>query len=93
MVLIADTQILKNKDREQIRNNYLNNLLPRVFRTEGDMVKFDPFKIEHSIIRETGLNQKAANNITEIVTRRIISSGMKFLSGPHIREIVCFNGL
>ena len=27
--------------------------------------------------------------ITEIVVRRIISSGIKFLSGPHIREIVC----
>lgn len=89
MVLISDTQTLKENDNERLRNKYLKNLLPRVFRTEGDMAKFDPIKIECSIIRETGLNQKAANEITEIVTRRIISSGMKFLSGPHIREIVC----
>ncbi|MFX1499223.1 MAG: anaerobic ribonucleoside-triphosphate reductase, partial [Promethearchaeota archaeon] len=27
--------------------------------------------------------------ITELTVRRIISSGIKFLSGPHIREIVC----
>ncbi len=89
MVLIPDTEIIEENDIERLRNKYLKDLLPRVFRTEGDMAKFDPIKIEHSIIRETGLNQKAANDITEIVTRRIISSGMKFLSGPHIREIVC----
>ncbi len=53
------------------------------------MVDFEPFKIECSIVKETGLNQTAANKITGIVTRRIISSGIKFLSGPHIREIVC----
>lgn len=89
MVQIPDTETIEENDNERLRNKYLKNLLPRVFRTEGDMAKFDPIKIERSIIRETGLNQKAANDITEIVTRRIISSGMKFLSGPHIREIVC----
>ncbi len=89
MVLISDSEAIKEEKEKKLRNNYLKNLLPRVFRTEGDMVKFDPLKIEYSIIKETGINQKAANKITEIVTRRIISSGIKFLSGPHIREIVC----
>ncbi|MHA2120023.1 MAG: anaerobic ribonucleoside-triphosphate reductase, partial [Promethearchaeota archaeon] len=46
-------------------------------------------KIEQSLIRETGLDKKSADIITELVVRRIISSGIKFLSGPHIREIVC----
>jgi len=65
------------------------DLLPKVFRTEGDMTKFDPDKIFNSIIKETGMNEGDAKHITELVVRRIISSGIKFLSGPHIREIVC----
>ncbi|MFX1316078.1 MAG: ATP cone domain-containing protein, partial [Promethearchaeota archaeon] len=65
------------------------DLLPKVFRTEGDMVEFDPSKILNSIIKETGIDDEDARHITELVVRRIISSGIKFLSGPHIREIVC----
>ena len=65
------------------------DLLPRVFRTEGDMVEFNPEKILNSLIKETGLSEEEARKITEFTVRRIISSGIKFLSGPHIREIVC----
>ncbi|MFX1355867.1 MAG: anaerobic ribonucleoside-triphosphate reductase [Promethearchaeota archaeon] len=65
------------------------DLLPKVFRTEGDMADFDPTKIFNSIVSETGMNEEDAKHITELVVRRIISSGIKFLSGPHIREIVC----
>lgn len=65
------------------------DLLPKVFRTEGDMVDFDPTKIMISIMKETGMSEQNANHITELVVRRIISTNMKFLSGPHIREIVC----
>jgi ribonucleoside-triphosphate reductase len=81
--------MLKEKEGEHIRRKYLTKLLPQVFRTEGDVVAFDPFKIEQSLIKETNLDQKSADGITELVVRRIISSGIKFLSGPHIREIVC----
>jgi len=65
------------------------HLLPKVFRTEGDMVDFDPSKILESLMKETGLSEDQAKYITELVVRRIISSSIKFLSGPHIREIVC----
>jgi anaerobic ribonucleoside-triphosphate reductase len=65
------------------------DLLPSVFRTEGDVVKFEPSKIMNSIIKETGIEEEDARKITELTVRRIISSGIKFLSGPHIREIVC----
>ncbi|MHA1291987.1 MAG: anaerobic ribonucleoside-triphosphate reductase [Promethearchaeota archaeon] len=65
------------------------HLLPKVFRTEGDVIDFDPAKIYNSILRETGMRDQDAKLITELVTRRIISSGIRFLSGPHIREIVC----
>ncbi|MFX1337830.1 MAG: anaerobic ribonucleoside-triphosphate reductase [Promethearchaeota archaeon] len=65
------------------------DLLPKVFRTEGDWVEFDPSKIFESIQMETGMTEADTKKITELVVRRIISSGIKFLSGPHIREIVC----
>ena len=65
------------------------DLLPKVFRTEGDVVEFNPSKILESIMKETSMKEKDAKHITELVVRRIISSGIKFLSGPHIREIVC----
>ncbi|MFX1256446.1 MAG: anaerobic ribonucleoside-triphosphate reductase [Promethearchaeota archaeon] len=89
MVLVSDSEITKKNKIKKLKSKYLKNLLPRVFRTEGDMVEFDPLKIEQSIIKETELNIKSVNRITELVVRRIISSGIKFLSGPHIREIVC----
>ena len=65
------------------------DLLPKVFRTEGDLAEFNSSRIYDSIINETKLSEKDAKRITELVVRRIVSSGMKFLSGPHIREIVC----
>jgi anaerobic ribonucleoside-triphosphate reductase len=64
------------------------NLLPKVFK-KGDVDEFEPSKIIESIIQETGMDEENARKITELVVRRIISSNMKFLSGPHIREIVC----
>ena len=89
MVLVPNSETVKAKKEEQLKSNLLKNLLPRVFRTEGDVVSFDPTKIEQSIIKETGLDKESADKITELVVRRIISSGIRFLSGPHIREIVC----
>jgi len=65
------------------------DLFPKVFRTEGDLAEFDSSRILDSIIKETKMSEKNAIKITELVVRRIISSGIKFLSGPHIREIVC----
>ena len=89
MVIVSESETIKEKRSKNAKSRFLRNLLPKVFRTEGDVVEFDPSKIEQSIIKETGLDKKATDMITEIVVRRIISSGIKFLSGPHIREIVC----
>jgi len=87
--LVSDSKVLKDKEVEKIKRNYLTKLLPQVFRTEGDIVHFEPSKIEQSLIRETGIDHEHADKITALTVRRIISSGIKFLSGPHIREIVC----
>jgi ribonucleoside-triphosphate reductase len=87
MVLIPESELNNGKKLENFQ--FLKNLLPKVFRTEGDVVPFNPTIIEKSIINETGLEGDAVHHITELVVRRIISSGIRFLSGPHIREIVC----
>jgi anaerobic ribonucleoside-triphosphate reductase len=89
MELIPKSDFTKKENSYNLKYEYLKNLLPRVFRTEGDVVPFDPVIIELSITKETGLDRDSVNKITESVVRRIISSGIKFLSGPHIREIVC----
>ena len=60
------------------------HLLPKVFRTEGDMVDFDPSKILESLTKETGLSEDQAKHITELVVRRIISSSIKFLGTPDL---------
>ncbi len=89
MALLSDIEENREKLKKKTQSNFLKKLLPRVNRTEGDVVKFNPKKIEQSIIKETGMNEDEAYRITELVVRRIISSGINFLSGPHIREIVC----
>ncbi len=87
MVLTPESEAIKEK--KMLESGFLKNLLPRVSRTEGDVVPFNPFKIKQSIVNETGLDLESADRITELVVRRIISSNISFLSGPHIREIVC----
>lgn len=85
---IQQEQSKKTRNHD-LESPFLRRLLPKVFRSEGDIVEFEPFKIKQSIMNETGMDKDSADEITEIVVRRIISSGIKFLSGPHIREIVC----
>ena len=68
---------------------FVNKLLPEVFMSTGDVQKFNPNNIIQSVSNETGLSYKDAKKVTELVVRRIIASGIKFLSGPHIRELVC----
>ncbi|MHA1727946.1 MAG: anaerobic ribonucleoside-triphosphate reductase [Promethearchaeota archaeon] len=78
-------EIFKEKTNN---NDFVNRLLPEVFMN-GDVQKFNPKEISKSVINEAGLTQKDAKVVTEFVVRRIIASGIKFLSGPHIRELVC----
>ncbi|NVM43457.1 MAG: anaerobic ribonucleoside-triphosphate reductase [Candidatus Lokiarchaeota archaeon] len=87
MVLTPKFETIKGK--KMLESGFLKNLLPSVSRTEGDVVPFELDKIKESIVKETGLDLKSAGKITELVVRRIISSNISFLSGPHIREIVC----
>ncbi len=74
-------------DREN--SDYVHKLLPEVFMSTGDVQKFNPKSILASIVKEAELPPVDAKKVTELVVRRIIASGIRFLSGPHIRELVC----
>ncbi|MFX1395090.1 MAG: hypothetical protein ACFFAH_16170 [Promethearchaeota archaeon] len=73
------------------RNNdeHIRKYLPSDVATKSGIKAFDENKIYRSLLKETTLKNEAAEQITKIVLRRIISSEIGFLSGPHIREIVC----
>lgn len=76
-------------EKQDDKPDFLRTFLPMVLETEGDVGNFDPVRIVQSLMKETGLQKENALNVTELVVRRIISSGIRFLSGPHIREMTC----
>ncbi|MHA1341891.1 MAG: anaerobic ribonucleoside-triphosphate reductase [Promethearchaeota archaeon] len=87
--IVEDKQDDEDFDVKLENAEYLLKLLPDVFVSSGDVQKFDPVKIMESMIKETNISKRDAKRVTELVVRRIIASGIRFLSGPHIRELVC----
>lgn len=61
--------------------------LPKVRTTQGTMESFDATKIIESLITEAHLSRANAQLIAVRVMDRIVASGIKFLSGPLIREM------
>jgi anaerobic ribonucleoside-triphosphate reductase len=61
--------------------------MPKVRTTRSTMETFDANKIIDSLILEAGLHQADAQLVAVRVMDRIVASGIKFLSGPLIREM------
>ncbi|TET10918.1 MAG: hypothetical protein E3J86_04285, partial [Candidatus Thorarchaeota archaeon] len=61
--------------------------MPRVRTTSSAMEKFDANMIIDSLILEAGLLRVDAQLVAVKVMDRIVASGIKFLSGPLIREM------
>ncbi|MDF1538413.1 MAG: anaerobic ribonucleoside-triphosphate reductase [Candidatus Thorarchaeota archaeon] len=61
--------------------------LPKVRTTSGTMVSFEVQKIIDSLILEAKLTRADAHLVATRVMDRIAASGIKFLSGPLIREM------
>jgi len=61
--------------------------LPKVRTTQGTMEPFDATKIIESLITEAHLSRANAQLVAVRVMDRIVASGIKFLSGPLIREM------
>jgi hypothetical protein len=67
----------------------VDELIPKVHKKGGKLVLFNRFKIYDSLLKETSLTDDEAKDICVLTARRIISNHIGWLSGPHIREIVC----
>jgi ribonucleoside-triphosphate reductase len=62
---------------------------PKVRTSRIMFEDFDPEKIKHSLIVETGLSATMAEEIAFDIASRIRNFDLKFLSAPLIREFVC----
>ena len=62
---------------------------PKVRTSKIMFEDFDAARIRDSLVRELGLPLDAAERIAAKVAERISIMGLKFLSGPLIRELVC----
>ncbi len=61
--------------------------LPKVRTTSGTMEPFDAERIIDSLMLEAKLDRATAESVAITVMDRIVASGIKFLSGPLIREM------
>jgi anaerobic ribonucleoside-triphosphate reductase len=61
--------------------------IPKVRTTSSTMEPFDPERIIQSLIQEAVLSRTNSEMIALRVMDRIVASGIKFLSGPLIREM------
>ena len=61
--------------------------LPKVRTTQGTMISFEAQRIIDSLILEADLTRADAHLVAIRVMDRIVASGIKFLSGPLIREM------
>ena len=48
------------------------DLLPKVFRTEGDLTEFNPSRIYDSILMETKLSEDNAKKITNSLLEELL---------------------
>ena len=66
----------------------VKRLLPRVRTSKFTIEEFDPRRIVESLVREAGVDRATAEDIAMEVAELIGRAGLKFLSGPLIRELV-----
>lgn len=66
------------------------DLLPeRVETTSNKTYDFDAVKMIDSLVKETGLERKLANDIILNVLRLLTSLNLKTIAAPHLRELIC----
>jgi anaerobic ribonucleoside-triphosphate reductase len=74
---VSDLEDLQSRERK----------MPKVRTTQGTMEPFDANAIIDSLVLEAGLARADAHLVAVKVMDRIVASGIKFLSGPLIREM------
>ncbi|MHA1145939.1 MAG: anaerobic ribonucleoside-triphosphate reductase [Candidatus Helarchaeota archaeon] len=78
-----------DRDRIHTMDRLIKDILPEVRTTKGDVEEFDANKIIDSLILETGIPVHVAEQVTQMVLKRILTSNIRWLSGPAIREMCC----
>lgn len=68
---------------------FFNRNRPQVVRSDGTTERFNPSRITQSILRETDISKKDARKVTETVSRILLTSDMRLVTAPFIREQVC----
>ncbi|MEM2842110.1 MAG: helix-turn-helix domain-containing protein, partial [Thermoproteota archaeon] len=63
-------------------------IMPDVRRSDMRIEKFDRQKIERSLIEEAGMERSLASKISIEVQNRLLSSNVRMLTAPLIREFV-----
>jgi len=66
----------------------VKRLLPRVRTSKLTIEEFDPQRIVRSLVREAGVDRATAEDVAREVADLVARAGLKFLSGPLIRELV-----
>lgn len=56
--------------------------------SQGNVLKWDRARIADSLVRETGLDRKVAEEISLEVEEVVLGSKIRFITGPLIREVV-----
>ena len=75
--------------QEEEEHEFWNSILPPVRTNRGMIEKFDVRKIIDSLVREAEVSRDVATEVAKNVVKRIISSNIRWLSGPMIREMCC----
>jgi hypothetical protein len=76
-------------ETELIERKIISLKLPLVITSKGDEETFEDERIIKSLVNETYINQKIANNLTKFLKNRLRRSKITFLSSPLIREMMC----
>jgi anaerobic ribonucleoside-triphosphate reductase len=75
--------------KEKIGEKSLINLLHDVLdKTTLKFVKYDPFKIERSLLKETCISEENCIKVGKMTTSYFIGKHLKITTAPMIREVV-----
>lgn len=90
--------MVMNQDRQHREDPGLNgtldfilaNVLPKyIVNSRGDRRPFDPEYISKSLIKETGLDEKRAREVSYEVIRKVVAEASEEVRTNHLRELAC----
>lgn len=68
-------------------SSYINIFIPFILKKNSIKEEFDTQKIYNSLLKETSISEENAKKITNNVIRFLISTNIKLITAPLIREV------